>query len=92
MALKPGRVSDFGDSLAEAMELAMKEEWQAVKGFALPDQGSEDRRLLFVAFARGLFRYLKQHEDELITRATLREDIPMGTDEVFLFTQLELNL
>ncbi|WP_372530470.1 hypothetical protein AB8810_23795 [Xanthomonas sp. NCPPB 3005] len=92
MVLKAGRVSDFGNSLAEAMELAMKDEWLAVKGFALPEQGSEDRRLLFVAFARGLFTYLKAHEDEVITRITLREDTGIGADEINLVTQLELNL
>jgi len=92
MALKAGRVSDFGNSLAAAMELAMQEEWQAVKGVALPGQGSEDRRLLFVAFARGLFVYLKAHEDELITRLTLHEEGGLGSDETRLVVQLELNL
>ncbi|BCT67369.1 hypothetical protein [Nitrosospira sp. NRS527] len=92
MALKAGSVADFSSSLAAAMEQAMKTEWQAVKGVALPNQGEEDRRLLFVAIARGLFDFLKEHEDEFITNITLREPGASGTDENFLVTQLELNL
>lgn len=92
MALKPGSVADFGSSLAASMEQAMKDEWLAVKGVPLPNQGEDDRRLLLVAVARGLFAFLKAHEDTLMTRMTLREDAPGGTDEAFLVTQLELNL
>jgi hypothetical protein len=92
MALKAGIVADFGSSLAAAMEQAMKTEWQAVKGVALPGQGEEDRRLLFVAIAQGLFDYLKAHEDDLMIDITLRGPGAGGTDENFLVTQLELNL
>ena len=92
MALKAGSVADFGSSLAAAMEHAMQTEWQAVKGVALPNLGVEDRRLLFVAIARGLFEYLKVHENELMTDITLREPGAGGSNENFLVTQLELNL
>lgn len=92
MALKAGSVADFGNSLAAAMEDAMQTEWQAVKGVPLPGQGEEDRRLLFVAIARGLFVYLKAHENEFMVDITLREPDVGGTDENLLVTQLELNL
>ena len=92
MALKAGSVADFGDSLAAAMEHAMQTEWHAVKDVALPNLGMEDRRLLFVAIARGLFEYLKAHENEFVTDITLREPGAGGSDENFLVTQLELNL
>ena len=92
MALKAGSVADFGNSLAAAMEDAMQDEWQAVKGVPLPGQGEEDRRLLFVAIARGLFVFLKAHENEFMTDITLREPGVGGTDENLLVTQLELNL
>lgn len=92
MALKAGSVADFGNSLAAAMEDAMQDEWQAVKGMPLPGQGEEDRRLLFVAIARGLFVYLKAHENEFMVDITLREPGVGGTDENLLVTQLELNL
>ena len=91
MALKAGRVADFGGSLAAAMEQAMSAEWLAVKGVPLPNQGVEDRRLLFVAVARGLFTYLKANEDSLMTGITLRDTVG-GTDRSFDVRQLELNL
>jgi hypothetical protein len=92
MALKAGRVADFGGSLAEAMEQAMREEWLAVKGVALPDQGRDDRRLLFVAVARGLFVYLKANEDELMNEIRLRDTSSGGSDRNYEVMQLELNL
>lgn len=92
MALKAGSVEDFDDSLAAAMEEAMQDEWQVVKDVPLPEQGKEDRRLLFVAIARGLFVFLKAHENVFMTDITLREPGMGGTDETLLVTQLELNL
>jgi hypothetical protein len=92
MPLKAGSVADFVGSLAASMDQAMKDEWLAVKGTPLPTQGEQDRHLLFVAVARGLFTYLKAHEDEVASKITLKEDQPGGTDEAFLVTQLELNL
>jgi hypothetical protein len=63
MAIKAGTVADFSGSLAEAMENALKDEYQAVKEEPLPDQGVEDRRLLLVAIAQGITRYLKSNVD-----------------------------
>ncbi len=69
--LRAGRLADFSDSMAEAIETALQEEWQAAKGTALPTIGQDDRRLLFVAIARGVLQYLKTHEDEILTNITL---------------------
>jgi hypothetical protein len=91
MPLKAGSVANFSGSLAEAMDNAMKSEWQAVKGVPLPGQGQEDRRLLFAAIAQGLFVFLKAHEDELMNNITL-DDSGGGTSENYDVTQLELNL
>jgi hypothetical protein len=91
MALKAGTVANFGGSLAEAMDNAMKSEWQAVKGVALPTQGQEDRRLLFAAIAQGIFVFLKAHEDELMNNISL-EDVGIGSPKNYDVTQLELNL
>lgn len=63
MAIKAGTVSDFSNSLAEAIEDALKAEYLVVKGEALPDQGLEDRRMLLVAIAQGVTRYLKSNTD-----------------------------
>lgn len=92
MALKAGTVLDFSGSLTAAMELAMGQQWQLAKGAALPGTGADERRLLFAAIAQGLFVFLKANEKELIKRITLKEDTGIGTDEMFLVTQLELNL
>mgnify|MGYP000940622719 CR=1 FL=1 len=91
MALKAGTVASFGSSLAEAMDNAMKQEWQAVKGVPLPSQGEEDRRLLFAAIAQGIFVYLKANEDQLMNNITL-EDVGIGSPQNYDVTQLELNL
>ncbi len=91
MALKAGTVANFAGSLAEAMDNAMKQEWQAVKGVPLPSQGQEDRRLLFAAISQGLFVFLKAHEDEVMNNISL-EDVGIGSPKNYDVTQLELNL
>lgn len=91
MALKAGTVANFAGSLAEAMDNAMKQEWQAVKGVPLPSQGQEDRRLLFAAISQGIFVFLKAHEDELMNNISL-EDVGVGSPKNYDVTQLELNL
>jgi hypothetical protein len=63
MALKPGTVEDFNDSMAEAMENALAQEYQKLKGEGLPDVGEEDRRMLFTAIAQGVVRHLKNNLD-----------------------------
>jgi hypothetical protein len=66
MALKAGTSSNdsaFADSLAEAMENALRQEYQAVKGEPLADQGQDDRRMLLVAIAQGIVRYFKDNTD-----------------------------
>ena len=63
MALKAGTVADFSASMAEAMEEALKAEYRIVKGEDMPELPSEDRRLLLVAIAQGITRYLKSNVD-----------------------------
>jgi len=91
MALKPGSVADFDNSMAEAIEQAMQDEWQEVKGVELPSQGEVDRRLLFVAVARGVLRYLKTHENEVLTSITTKNDVSGSTEDRRLVTRLEIN-
>jgi hypothetical protein len=66
MALKAGTVDDFEDSMAEAIENALKVEWAVVKEIAFPTTGEDDRRLLFVAIAQGIVRYLKDNAEASI--------------------------
>jgi hypothetical protein len=66
MALKAGTVDDFEDSMAEAIENALRTEWATVKETAFPTTGEEDRRLLFVAIAQGIVRYLVDNAEASI--------------------------
>ena len=77
MALKAGHVADFGGSLAEAIENAMKAEWQNVKGEPMPDTDPDDRRILFVAIAQGVLGYLNDHPDDVLN--TIVVDTGAGT-------------
>jgi len=61
----------LSDSMAQAMDDAMVDAYQKLKGSALPDKGKDDRRMLFVAVARGLLTYLKDHENEIFAAMKL---------------------
>ena len=83
MTLKPGHVSDFTDSMAEAMEDAFISEWRAVKGVDLSDLGEEDRRLLFSAIAQGVVKHLKDRAKEAFkidVRVTQVPEVLMRSD------------
>ena len=69
--LKSGKLADFADSMAEAMEKAMEQEWQAFKGQPLPDAGKDERRILFTSVSMGVLNYLKQHQNEILNTITL---------------------
>jgi O-methyltransferase involved in polyketide biosynthesis len=69
--LKAGTSADFSGSMAEAIEQAMGKEWQAVKGTALPSDGTDDRKLLWVAIANGVLNYLKTNQNDILTSITL---------------------
>lgn len=73
MGLKPGRVSNFENSMAAAIEDMFREEWLAVNNAPLPDAGQKDRRLLFVAVARGILTYLAAHQKEAVRQVTLKD-------------------
>jgi hypothetical protein len=66
-SLKAGTVDDFTSSLASYMDTAMKNEWLAVKGESLPEQGSADRQILFAAIAQGVMKFLADHLADLVT-------------------------
>ena len=76
--LKAGHVQDFSNSMAEAIETAMQQELMAVRGIPLPADGQDDRRLLFVAIARGVLQYLKNHESETLNSITLNTPVLSG--------------
>ncbi len=67
--LKAGTLDDFSASLASYLDTAMQNEWQAVKGQALPGSGpgAQERKILFCAIAQGVLKFLADHGQDLIT-------------------------
>lgn len=61
------------DGLTEAIEAGFDREWQKAKGTPAPTSGSDDRRIMFAAVARGVLQYLKTHENELLRSITAHE-------------------
>ena len=59
MPFKAGSETDYGGSMAEAMEQALDDLWRARTGDPLPLAGGVDRRLLFAAISRGVLQHLK---------------------------------
>ena len=84
MALKPGKVNDFSESMAEAMEEAFKAEWLEVKEKPLPsDAGVEDRKILFSAISKGVVSHLKERVGEAFqihVQVTQTDDVLMQSD------------
>src|SRR4051812_32090077 len=61
------------NSMAAAIEDEMSQLYKAVKHRDLPETGSDDRRILFIAIARGVLRHL--HDAQAGNIATQ----PVGT-------------
>src|SRR5215210_5771864 len=57
-------------SMAKAIEDAMDEVSWLVKKQHLPAAGQDDRRLLFVAIARGILKYLYDHQGAITATST----------------------
>ena len=61
MLLKAGTTADFSDSMAAAIETALKREWPHVMGVGQTVDSNPQMRLLCIAVAQGVVRYLKDH-------------------------------
>ena len=57
--------------LADEIEDAFKAIWPIDERGPLPDGTEADRRLLFMAVARGLLQYLEANQDDLINSMQL---------------------
>lgn len=83
-SLKAGHISDFSNSMAEAIEVALQQELAAM-GEVLPVAGQKDRRVFFVAISRGVLQYLKDHQAEMINTITITApDLPPAAPVVTL--------
>ena len=71
MTLYAGTVSDFQNSLAEAIEEAFASELFALKGATLPDSSAQERHMLFCAIAQGVLGYLHANQDQLTVTVDL---------------------
>lgn len=74
MTVKAGDLSDadFGGSMAATIEAEFEAAWRSVYGRGLPSAGTRQRRIFFVAIARGVLRYLEAHQKDLIEEIRLR--------------------
>jgi hypothetical protein len=61
MSLRP-------DDLAEAMVVALPDAWLRVKGVPFPGGSTDDARVMFLAVARGLLKYLEDHPTDMISQ------------------------
>ncbi len=75
------------DTMANAIEEAMADIFGKVKKVPLPDAGKDDRRILFVAIARGILKYLKDHQSDI--RASVQVTTAPGT---FTVDNVNLNI
>jgi len=61
----------LADSMVKAMEDAMADVWNKMRGEPPPKEGRESRRMLMSAIAQGVIKYLKQHAaDSLLVEVT----------------------
>lgn len=81
--LRGGHATDITDSMAEAIEIALQQEWPLARGVPLPTDGLQERRILFVAIARGVLQYLKDHQHEFMNSITLN-GVPQSVTDVDL--------
>ena len=65
MALKAGSLADFNDSMAAKIETEFETLWFNIYNTYLPDERKNERRILFVAIARGILSYLNEHKTDI---------------------------
>jgi len=59
------------NTLADAIEAAMPQAWQDVKGTPFPGGDPKDRRPMFLAISRALLKTLHDNQGTLITAVSL---------------------
>lgn len=78
------------DTLARAIEEEMADMFQKVKGKPLPAVGKEDRRLLFVAIARGVLKYLEGHQNDILASVAIKHTA--GPSVMHTVSNVDLNI
>jgi len=102
MSIYPGKPSQTADgkyhlddaALANSMALAIEKEmndlFQKMKGVPIPEMGKDDRRILFVAIARGILGYLEEWQQQFIAAITI-DDTPYP-DYLIRVKEVDLNI
>jgi hypothetical protein len=71
MALKAGTTSEFDGSMAQAIETALRREWPNVMGIDQSVESNPQLRLLCIAVAQGVIRYLVNNDqNSLVVKIT----------------------
>jgi len=58
-------------ALAQSMQNELPNAWLTIKGYAMPSAPADDQRVLFLAIARGVLKYLNDNENAAIKTITL---------------------
>src|SRR5262245_14230084 len=101
MTLFPGGPSQVGgqyvwcdtalqDTLANAIEEEMADVFQKIKKITLPEVGKDERRLLFVAIARGVLKYLEAHQHDVLASVTISHTT--GPSVTHTVSNVDLNI
>jgi len=101
MSLKPGNIRYDGkkyvvdenaiaDSMARKMDEEMKRLYSQMYNRSMTRKGEADRRLFFVAISRGILRYLKEKEGELIKNIHFRNSSGSSTVSNVTYTNLDI--
>lgn len=87
--LKAGSFDDLAASMAAAIDHAFDEEWGRAYpgGPPLAAEGRRDRQVMFAAVAKGVLRYLHQHQ--LFIDTTVVSDSPSGHSHQLSFGLVE---
>ncbi len=64
--LYAGNFNDFSDSMASEIETAFGELLQEKGKAPLDSKGQDDRRMLFIAIARGVVRHLQKKQTSFV--------------------------
>lgn len=65
------------NDMAALMEEELRTIYPDFKGIPLPETGREDRRMMFLAIARGILRHLQQEVDDTLADITFENGSPV---------------
>ncbi len=82
---------DISGSMAQYIDKEMKDLYEKLKGTSFPSGGGEDRRMLFTAISRGILKYFKTNQDDLINVLTATHD-PSTIEVDHTVSELDLDI